>query len=164
MKIREYSPLWWGKKIAAGAGMVAIVAMAGLGDAPQVEAFEYPTEPEIVKVEYVPAEPEYLGEFTITAYCGCPECCGEWSSDNPTTASGDPAVEGVTVGADWDTIPAGTLIEIDGVGQRVVQDKPASWIIEKYEGKIIDLYFSDHQAAKEFGKKMVKVYKSPEKA
>lgn len=164
VRIRKGSPLWWGKKVAAGAGIVAILAMTGLGDAPTVEAVEYPTEPEIVKVKYVPAEPEYLGEFTVTAYCGCQECCGKWSSETPTTASGEPAVEGVTVGADWGTLPEGTSIEIDEVGTRIVQDKPSGWIIERYSGKIIDLYFDNHQDALEFGKKTVKVYKTLEEA
>jgi 3D (Asp-Asp-Asp) domain-containing protein len=106
-------------------------------------------------------EPELisLGKFTITAFCPCEVCCGKWSNpDNPTTASGAPAVEGVTVASDWLTLPKGTEIYIDGVGARTVQDKPAKWIVEKYEGKIIDLYFESHQDAWNFGKQELEVW------
>ena len=164
IKIRKFSPLWFGQKVAAGVGVVALIACMGLGDAPEPDKVEGVTEAKVVSVKYIPAEPEYLGEFTITAYCGCPICCGDNSSDNPTTASGEPAVEGVTVGADWNTIPAGTTIEIDGIGTRVIQDKPAMWVIDKYHGKVIDLYFEDHQVANEFGKKTAKVYKALDEA
>jgi 3D (Asp-Asp-Asp) domain-containing protein len=100
-----------------------------------------------------------LGTYTVTAYCPCPKCCGKWSHpEDPTTASGEPAVEGVTVGADWATIAEGTQIEIEGIGSRTVQDKPAAWIVERYGGKILDLYFSDHQAALDFGKRELEVW------
>jgi 3D (Asp-Asp-Asp) domain-containing protein len=106
-------------------------------------------------------EPELisLGKFTITAFCPCEICCGKWSNpDNPTTASGAPAVEGVTVASDWLTLPKGTEIYIDGVGSRTVQDKPAKWIVDKYDGKIIDLYFDSHQDAWNFGKQELEVW------
>ena len=38
------------------------------------------------------------------------------------TASGAPQVAGVTAGANFDTLPAGTWIYIEDVGIRVVQD------------------------------------------
>ena len=63
---------------------------------------------------------EYAGEFYVTANCcesGCAMCGG-----TGITASGAPQVAGVTAGANFDTLPAGTVIYIDGVGIRVVQD------------------------------------------
>ena len=118
------------------------------------------TEPEPTE----PPEPKktYLGEFTVTAYCSCEICCGEWANNRPNgivyTASGAEAVEGVTVGADWSILPVGTHIEIEGLGERIVQDKPADWIIERYDGKIIDAYFANHQAALDYGKHTVAVW------
>lgn len=104
----------------------------------------------------------YIGEFTVTAYCPCEKCCGEWAQNRPNgivyTASGAEAKEGITVGAAWDVIPKGTKIEIAGLGERIVQDRPSDWVIEKYEGKILEVYFESHQAALEYGKQTVKVW------
>lgn len=102
------------------------------------------TAPEVAQ------EPEVtsLGIYTITAYCACQKCCGK--SDG-ITANGEQAAEGITVATDWKTIPEGTRVYIDGIGERISEDKPSRRIIQKYEGKIIDLFFYDHQAALEFG-------------
>jgi len=103
-----------------------------------------------------------LGKFTVTAYCPCEKCCGKWALDRPDgivyTASGAEAKEGITVGADWDTIPSGTEIYIEGIGERVVQDKPAGWIIKRYDGRILDLYFENHADAWNFGKQELEVF------
>jgi 3D (Asp-Asp-Asp) domain-containing protein len=100
-----------------------------------------------------------LGAFTVTAYCPCEKCCGKWSNpENPTTASGKSAVEGITVGADWAELPEGTEIYIDGLGERTVQDKPAKWIVDRYEGRILDLYFESHEDALAFGKQELEVW------
>ena len=63
---------------------------------------------------------EYAGEFDVTANCcesGCAMCGG-----TGITASGAPQVAGVTAGANFDVLPAGTVIYIEDVGIRVVQD------------------------------------------
>lgn len=54
---------------------------------------------------------EYLGEFTITAYCPCEDCCGRWADG--VTASGLPAGPGV-VAVDRSVIPLGSTVVIDG--------------------------------------------------
>lgn len=155
------------KRIGAAVLGVCMICAMGLGDKPAA-AEEMPEPVRIVK--YIPAEEsaeeaiqmteaEPLGEFTVTAYCACEKCCGRWSNmDRPLTASGEPAEEGITVGADWDTLPAGTVIYIDGLGERVVQDKPADWIVERYNRKILDVYFSSHEAALAFGKQKMYVW------
>ena len=107
------------------------------------------------------AAPEraFAGTYTITAYCPCERCCGQWSNpEEPRTASGTIAAAGRTVGADWDMLPAGTVIEIEGVGERVVEDRPAGWIVEKYGGRILDLYCESHEEALAFGKKEAKIW------
>jgi len=101
----------------------------------------------------------YLGRFTVTAYCPCRACCGQWSNPaKPLTASGAIAIEGFTVGADPSLIPYGTVLEIDGVGVRTVQDKPAEWVIGKYGGFILDVFFEDHASVDAFGKRECDVW------
>jgi 3D (Asp-Asp-Asp) domain-containing protein len=82
--------------------------------------------------------------FTITAYCSCTKCCGK--SDG-ITYSGQKAVEGVTIAADLNILPIGTMVEIEGIGRRIVQDKGGA-----IKGNRLDLYFSDHKTALAFGK------------
>lgn len=101
----------------------------------------------------------YLGTYTVTAYCACKACVGKWySPDNPLTASGTTPAEGITVGADWSELAKGTSLYIEGVGERIVEDRVAGWISKKYEGKVVDLFFYDHQDALDFGKKELEVW------
>lgn len=95
-----------------------------------------------------------LGEFRITAYCPCEICCGNWAKNRPVdedgsvqvfTASGDLAVEGVTIAADTSVLPFGTEVIIDDV-KYIVQDRGKA-----IKGNKIDVYFENHQDALEFG-------------
>ena len=87
-------------------------------------------------------------EYVITAYCHCVKCCGK--SDG-ITASGEKAVEGITVAMDK-SMPFGTKIYIDGVGERIVQDRGGA-----IKGNRIDLYFDSHQEALNFGRQTKEV-------
>lgn len=89
-----------------------------------------------------------IEEYVITAYCPCAKCCGK--SDG-ITASGVKATEGVTVAMDK-SIPFGTKIYIDGVGERIVQDRGGA-----IKGNKIDLYFDSHQEALNFGRQTKEV-------
>lgn len=63
----------------------------------------------------------YAGDFLTTAYC-CekyPHICGEGKG---ITSSGARVTAGVTVAADTSVFPYGTVLYIEGVGIRVVQD------------------------------------------
>lgn len=82
--------------------------------------------------------------YTITAYCSCEICCGEWSDG--FTYSGELAHEGVTIAADLSKLPLGTVVEIEGIGERVVQDKGGA-----IKGNRIDLFFYHHSDALAFG-------------
>ena len=94
----------------------------------------------------------YLGTFWVTAYCPCPICCGEYSNmDNPTTASGAPAVEGVTCAASSD-FDFGTELIVDG-HTYTVQDRGGA-----VNGNHLDIYFSNHQAALNFATGYYDVY------
>lgn len=87
-------------------------------------------------------------EYVITAYCPCVKCCGKTDG---ITASGEKAVEGVTVAMDK-SIPFGTKIYIYGVGERIVQDRGGA-----IKGNRIDLYFDSHQEALNFGRQTKEV-------
>jgi len=85
----------------------------------------------------------------FTAYCACTICCGPNAIG--LTASGRAPIEGITVAAAR-SIPLGTRISISIPGVMTnrtfkVQDRLA----KKYDGRV-DIYFNNHQTAKQFGK------------
>ena len=87
-----------------------------------------------------------------TENCPCPICCGEYSNmDNPTTASGAPAVEGVTCAAP-SNFAFGTELIVDG-HTYTVQDRGGA-----INGNHLDIYFSNHQAALNFATGYYDVY------
>lgn len=85
-------------------------------------------------------------KFTATAYCGCSKCCGKSTG---ITASGTKATQGRTV-AMPSSYKFGTKIEIQGIGTYIVEDRGAA-----IKGNRIDIYFSNHQSALNFGRKTV---------
>lgn len=102
-----------------------------------------------------------LGVFRITAYCPCEKCCGNWAKNRPTdengnllvyTASGELAVEGVTIAADTSILPFGTEVIIDG-NKYIVQDRG-----RVIKNNRIDVYFENHQDALEFGVQYKEVF------
>ena len=114
-----------------------------------------------------PAEPEpvLLGSFRITAYCSCEKCCGEWAKNRPNGIVYGAA--GVELKADVSCaspLPLGTVVEVAGLGEYIVQDRPAQWVIDKYGENQIDIYFDSHEAASAFGLKQLNVYQKGEPA
>ncbi len=112
-----------------------------------------------------------LYRLVTTAYCPCRECCS-WTrnwygkaviSSGPNkgkakavgiTANGSKARYG-TIAADTSVFPFGTVMYIPGYGYGIVEDRGGD-----IKGYHIDLYYSSHQTAKEWGKvkKDVKVW------
>jgi 3D (Asp-Asp-Asp) domain-containing protein len=92
----------------------------------------------------------YAGEFTVTYYCSCTECCGKTDG---ITASGTFAQEGTTVAADWSMLPPGTEIFIEGICFRTVEDKGGA-----IKGNRLDVFMDSHDAALEAGIGQAKVY------
>jgi 3D (Asp-Asp-Asp) domain-containing protein len=84
---------------------------------------------------------EYAGEFLCTAYCTeeYPHICG---TGDGITASGQPIQADVTVAADQTLLPYGTVLYIEGVGVRVVQDKGAG-----VQGYHLDVAVDTHENA-----------------
>lgn len=93
---------------------------------------------------------------TATAYCPCEKCCGVWAENRPNgivyTASGAIAQEGVTIAADWDVYPPGTVLQVEGLGEYIVQDRGGA-----IKGLKIDVYFEDHDDALQFGRQEVRI-------
>lgn len=94
-----------------------------------------------------PAEPETqlqsLGTFRVTAYCACPECCGQWADG--ITFTGTEATPDRTVAVDPTVIPLGSTVLIDG------QEYVAEDVGGAIKGARIDIFFPTHQAALQFG-------------
>lgn len=83
----------------------------------------------------------------VTFYCnegpgGCVRCCGKWARLN-RTASGVVPKRFLTCAASR-KYPFGTLLEIEGIGRRVVQDRLA----ERYDSRVDVFVGSDPGAHK----------------
>lgn len=117
-----------------------------------------PVETPLVE-ESVEPEPVLLGSFRVTAYCSCEKCCGEWAKNRPNGivygAAGVELKAGVSCAS---PLPLGTVVEVEGLGEYIVQDRPAQWVIDKYGESQIDIYFDNHEAASAFGLKQLNVY------
>lgn len=123
-----------------------------------------PVETPLVE-ESVEPEPVLLGSFRVTAYCSCEKCCGEWAKNRPNGivygAAGVELKAGVSCAS---PLPLGTVVEVEGLGEYIVQDCPAQWVIDKYGENQIDIYFDSHEAASAFGLKQLNVYQKGEPA
>lgn len=121
------------------------------------ESEEIPTE------EIVENKPELksLGVFKATAYCPCEICCGVWAKNRPLdengnpivyTASGERAIQGVTIAADTNKLPFGTEVYING-NKYIVHDRGGA-----VNGNRIDIYFDNHAEASKWGLQEVEVF------
>ena len=86
--------------------------------------------------------------MNVSAYCAGECCCGKWADG--FTASGVPAVGRICAAPP--EYPFGTVFEVEGYGEWVVQDRGGA-----IKGNKLDLLFPTHQAALEFGRKNLKV-------
>lgn len=116
------------------------------------------TATQVPEPEPVP-QVRHFGLCRITAYCSCEKCCGKWATNRPRNAAGEPIVYGasgeiLTPGVSVaSSLPYGTKICIAGMGDYVVQDRPAESILRKYEDFIIDVYFASHTQALEYAER-----------
>lgn len=97
----------------------------------------------------------YAGEFTITYFTAGPESTGK-TAEHPEygmTRSGTTVAEGRTIAADWDILPAGTQVWIEGIGIRTVEDTGSL-----IKGNSIDIYVESVEVAKTNGRHAAKVY------
>ena len=77
----------------------------------------------------------YIGQYRITGYDICVACCGKTDG---ITASGVKATVGRTVAAP-SSFAFGTRLLIDGIGERIVEDRGGA-----IKGNKIDVLCSDH--------------------
>ena len=106
----------------------------------------------------------------VTGYCSCGACCGwrrSWFGFGPPvissgvnkgkpkdvglTASGTHAHIG-TVAADTTVLPFKTIVHVPGYGYGIVEDRGGA-----IKGNKLDLWFSSHDAAKQWGRKKIQV-------
>ena len=100
-----------------------------------------PEETREDKPTEISEEKQILENCRITFYCPCVRCCGKWADG--VTASGVPAMAGVTVAVDPAVIPLGSRVYIEGK-EYLAQDTGVS-------GAAVDVFMADHQAALEKG-------------
>lgn len=119
---------------------------------------EAPEEVEVVAETTTEPQWEY---FEASAYCKCRKCCGKWADNRPTDKYGDeivygaaniPLEEGVSIAADWDILPKGTVVEVEGYGVYTVEDTGSD-----IKGYKIDIFFDSHVIAEAFGRKTVAI-------
>lgn len=79
-----------------------------------------------------------LGEFKITGYCPCEECCGK---NDGITSTGTEATAGRTVAVDPDVIPYGTEVVI---GDEVYIAEDCGSAIKDNK---IDIFYDSHEEA-----------------
>lgn len=157
-----------------GLAFILLLLMFGMAWQPE-ELTEEPTEvtsdvviewkepEETVELDEVTEQVEltYLGKFKLTAYCSCSKCCGKWAKDRPVDDFGNELViganctllvAGYSIAVDPDVIPYGSIVVINGKEYKA-QDSGGG-----INGNEIDVYHSDHEAAKEFGIQYADVY------
>lgn len=94
---------------------------------------------------------EYLGEFKLTAYCGCWSCSEGYGNG---TATGTIAQADYTIAVDPDVIPYGSVVYING-NMYVAEDCGGA-----VNNNHIDVYHNTHDEAVEFGIKYADVWLS----
>ena len=90
-------------------------------------------------------------QMEVTAYCPCEICCGEFTDE--ITASGVDVNDfyGLLIAAPPE-YSFGTVMDIPGYGIATVQDRGGA-----IQGNRLDVYFSTHQEALNWGRQKLKV-------
>lgn len=93
--------------------------------------------------------------MNVSAYCLCEKCCGIWAEKGKingvrVTASGRPAVGRICAAPP--EYPFGTVFEVEGYGEYVVQDRGGA-----IKGNKLDLLMDSHGKAILFGRQWLKV-------
>lgn len=109
-------------------------------------------------------KPVSLGNFKLTAYCSCSLCCGKWALNRPVDENGNEVVygsigerlsEGYSIAVDPSVIAYNSKVIIN---DKVYEAQDCGGAIK---GNRIDVYFSSHEDALEFGVKYAEVFLMP---
>ena len=92
----------------------------------------------------------YKEEFTVTAYCPCEKCCGNFADG--ITANGHRIVDGDRFVAAPKSFTFGTIMNIPGYGTVAVKDRGGA-----IKGNKLDVFFNTHQEALNWGVKKLTV-------
>lgn len=115
-------------------------------------AQELESEPPAVIEQESVIQALYVGDYMCTAYC-CEEYAHICGTGDGITASGQPIQAGVTAAA-CNAFPFGTVLYIEGVGIRIVQDRGGA-----IDGERLDIAVDTHENALAWsGYGMHKVY------
>ncbi len=97
----------------------------------------------------------YIGKFEVTYYTAGEESTGKNLGDRGygITKSGTTVEDGRTIAADWDVIPEGSRVFIEGVGIRTVEDTGSM-----IQGQAIDVYVEDVETALNNGRHPARVW------
>jgi 3D (Asp-Asp-Asp) domain-containing protein len=86
----------------------------------------------------------------LTFYCSCALCCGPWADG--LTKSGTRATEDWTLACDPQVFPIGTILHIEGLGERMCTD-----IGSAIRGLHVDVFVGHdhtaHQRARRLGRR-----------
>ena len=104
--------------------------------------------PDAEMVEAIGTRWERLGRWKLSFYCPCHTCSGNWGH---RTSSGATCVEGVT--AACAILPPGTVVKIDGYGERVIQDTGSG-----VRGQHLDIFMESHKQCLNHGVKYREVW------
>lgn len=129
---------------------------------PVVTVVEQVADHVVEPVELTPAyEFISLGEFRLTAYCSCSKCCGKWAKNRPVDEDGNEIV----IGAAGEVLKAGYSVAVDPdfiaygtelfINDKVYKAQDCGGAIKDNE---IDVYFSDHNDALEFGVQYAEIF------
>jgi 3D (Asp-Asp-Asp) domain-containing protein len=80
------------------------------------------------------------------------DSCHNRQGDKCLTAGGNDVKEGWTVACPR-SIALGTVVNIEGIGERVCDDRTAQWVEDKFGGTF-DVFTEDYDEAVQFGRKM----------
>lgn len=134
---------------------ILLTGNAAKAEAPGIDKPIQAERPEQAATAVYDLQPLPLGDFTITAYCSCSICCGQWSDG--TTATGTRATAGRTIATDPAVIPAGSHVAVyyeDGAYAEYIAEDTGSGV----NGQHIDVYYNTHQEALQHGVRAAQVY------